>query len=250
MLIRSMRGVRRKIIPGLVLCFAGVLGACSQAAVEEDAMRDFTLRYLLRVEEESTTTGVCDLSRDELIQSANWNEVQTELQTQRDLGGGTASITTIATGIGGAGKYLGGVLAPNGKIYGISRAATQVLVIDPATDALSTFASPGGGTWAAGVLAPNGKIYATSDTGTNVLVIDPETDTTTTLAGSGSQRRAVLAPNGKIYGVPLSTGGVQVIDPEANTTTTIAVGGTGWQGGVLAPNGKIYGIPSSTPTYW
>ena len=45
------------------------------------------------------------------------------------------NILTATTPIGGLGsgtnKWLSGVLAPNGKIYGIPAASTSVLVIDP-----------------------------------------------------------------------------------------------------------------------
>jgi hypothetical protein len=40
----------------------------------------------------------------------------------------TADTTTI-TGLTGSNKWLGGVLAPNGKIYGFPRDATNVLQI-------------------------------------------------------------------------------------------------------------------------
>ena len=62
-----------------------------------------------------------------------------------------------------ADKWIGGVLAPNGKIYGIPYSSTSVLTIDPATNSANTAAITGlaGVTkWKGGVLAPNGKIYA------------------------------------------------------------------------------------------
>ena len=169
----------------------------------------------------------------------------------------TIDITTI-TGITGntlygSNKYNGGVLAPNGKIYGIPRDADSVLIIDPKTNTASyiTGMEVLTGKYNGGVLAPNGKIYCIPSARPNVLVIDPITNTTTTISGvaSGSNKYygGVLAPNGKIYAIPFSQTAVLIIDPETasvniNTITGIT-GNSKYAGGVLAPNGKIYGIP-------
>ena len=190
----------------------------------------------------------------------NWNTIQSILQAQSSLGKSateTANTTTI-TGLGAGSKWNGGVLAPNGKIYGIPWDATNVLIIDPSTntaDTTSITGLTGGAKWYGGVLAPNGKIYGIPVNSTSVLIIDPTTNTanTTTITGlSGSNAKwygGVLAPNGKIYGIPRYADNVLIIDPTTNTADTTTITGlTGaidkWTGGVLAPNGKIYGIPS------
>ena len=62
----------------------------------------------------------------------------------------------------GGAKWPGGVLAPNGKIYGIPCESSSVLIIDPVTNTANTTAITGlsgSGKWFGGVLAPNGKIY-------------------------------------------------------------------------------------------
>jgi len=134
--------------------------------------------------------------------------------TFSDPNAGTSgfAVTTTSNGSGslsGTGKWYGGVLAPNGKIYGIPRNSTSVLVIDPATNTTTTFGSLSGTIkWFGGVLAPNGKIYGIPRDSTSVLVIDPATNTTTTfgsLSGTGKWYGGVLAPNGKIYGIPFSS---------------------------------------------
>ncbi len=107
-------------------------------------------------------------------------------------------------------KLTGGVLAPNGKIYGIPFQATTVLEIDPVTKTTTEFGSLAGTyKWWGGVLAPNGKIYGIPCDSKTVLEIDPVTKTTTefgSLAGTFKWQGGVLAPNGKIYGIPsLST---------------------------------------------
>jgi hypothetical protein len=167
-------------------------------------------------------------------------------------------------------KWFGGVLAQNGKIYGIPLTSTNICLIDPITNTVDTTTLkvlPGSsitGGWMGGVLAPNGKIYGIPNGVSSVCLIDPITntvDTTTVRISSGSFISSggsnwvggVLAPNGKIYGIPYNSSNVCLIDPVSNTidTTTVTItsgssipfGGLNWQGGVLAPNGKIYGIP-------
>ena len=106
----------------------------------------------------------------------------------------------------GNNKWLGGVLAPNGKIYGIPGNSTQILEIDPVNQTTSLFGSLSGGTkWYGGVLAPNGKIYGISRNSTQILEIDPVNQTTSlfgNLTGENKWLGGVLAPNGKIYGIP------------------------------------------------
>jgi len=73
---------------------------------------------------------------------------------------------------------FGGVLAPNGKIYGIPHTSDSVLIIDPETNTSDTTTITGlTGRWAGGVLAPNGKIYGIPYGFGSVLIIDPETNT-------------------------------------------------------------------------
>ena len=69
-------------------------------------------------------------------------------------------------------KWIGGVLAPNGYIYGIPFDSTSVLKIDPLTDTATTFGSLSGQfKWQGGVLAPNGYIYGIPRSSTSVLKI-------------------------------------------------------------------------------
>ena len=122
--------------------------------------------------------------------------------------------TTTITGLTGTNKWYGGVLGPDGKIYGIPYNSASVLIIDP--------------------------VAGTADT--------------TTITGlTGSYKwRGVLGPDGKIYGIPHSSGSVLIIDPvagTADTTTITGLTGAGkWLGGVLGPDGKIYGIPFNSDT--
>ena len=151
-------------------------------------------------------------------------------------------------------KWIGGVLAPNGKIYGIPYDSSSVLIIDPETNQADTSITglDGNSKWAGGVLASNGKIYGIPYDSPSVLIIDPETEQVNTssitgLNGLGKWAGGVLAPNGKIYGIPYDSSSVLVIDtgtnPENISYITGLIGERKWLGGVLAPNGKIYGIP-------
>ena len=83
----------------------------------------------------------------------------------------TQSDTATTFGsLAGTTKWAGGVLAPNGCIYGMPRNSTTVLKIDPTTDTATTFGSLVGTTkWAGGVLAPNGCIYEMPRNSTTVL---------------------------------------------------------------------------------
>jgi len=152
------------------------------------------------------------------------------------------------TGQSSQGKWWGGVLASNGKIYGMPLNSTTVLEIDPITRTTSTFPSSSRGC-AGGVLAPNGKIYGIpASSSFQVLEINPITRTTSSFGSGGTYIGGVLAPNGKIYGIPNDARKqVLEIDPITRTTSTfgtITSTYSGVEGGVLAPNGKIYGIPS------
>jgi len=84
----------------------------------------------------------------------------------------TQNVTLFGSLSSDSGKWAGGVLAPNGKIYGIPRESTQVLEIDPETQNVTLFGNfSGAGKWIGGVLAPNGKIYGISYNNTQVLCL-------------------------------------------------------------------------------
>ena len=85
----------------------------------------------------------------------------------------TSTITNLPSGID---KWFGGILSPNGKIYGIPRTSTSVLIIDPETNTANTTTITGLSTdinkWHGGILAPNGKIYGIPHNATSVLRIN------------------------------------------------------------------------------
>ena len=92
---------------------------------------------------------------------------------QKFVTGKTFSQTINLFGsLSGTFKWWGGVLAPNGKIYGIPYNSTQILEIDPEIGTTTLFGSLGTGPkWVGGVLAPNGKIYGIPYNSTQILEI-------------------------------------------------------------------------------
>jgi streptogramin lyase len=152
-----------------------------------------------------------------------------------------------------AGNWYGGVLANNGKIYGIPFAGSSILEFNPTVGIATTFAGQSSG-FVGGVLAPNGKIYCIPFSARTVLEIDPNTGTATTFGNLSSGNKwahGALANNGKIYGIPYDTNSVLEIDPISRTVSTFGESSdvwlynvAGWSDGVLGADGNIYGVPS------
>jgi hypothetical protein len=155
-------------------------------------------------------------------------------------------------------KWVGGVLGPDGKIYGMPHNSTDILIIDPVAGT-ATRSNMGAtltdtGKWVGGVLGPDGKIYGMPYNSTDILIIDPVAGTATrsnmgaTLTDTIKWIGGVLGPDGKIYGMPFNSTDILIIDPVAGTATRSNMGATltgtiKWYGGVLGPDGKIYGMP-------
>jgi prepilin-type N-terminal cleavage/methylation domain-containing protein len=147
------------------------------------------------------------------------------------------------------GSWIGAVATGDGRIVCIPYAYSGTfLVIDPATNTVSSAASPSGN-WSTGVLASNGSIYAMPGPGApGVLKINPATMTTTIVPvppGGVDYMGVVTAPNGVLYGVPRSAGRILRIDPKSDTTTMIGpalpgVGSAQYRGGVVSMDGKLY----------
>jgi len=100
---------------------------------------------------------------------------------RRLVHGISKSISSLFGNFEGSDKYIGGVLAPNGKIYCVPNNSTQILVIDPATNTTALFGNfSSSHKWFGGVLAPNGKIYCVPFNSTQILVIDPKAEPNST----------------------------------------------------------------------
>ncbi|EGD75195.1 hypothetical protein PTSG_06848 [Salpingoeca rosetta] len=156
-------------------------------------------------------------------------------------------------------KWVGGVLADNGLIYGIPYSALSVLIIDPKTNTVDATTMAGLAPendmkWSNGVLADNGLIYSVPYSSTAVLIIDPATNTTDTSTIAGFSiacckwYMGVLASNGLIYAAPRNADAVLILNPATNTFDLTRIAGLGsgsdrWYDTVLGSNGLIYGIP-------
>lgn len=181
--------------------------------------------------------------------------------------GGTAVISTLSGNIGaGTQKWLGGVLASNGKIYCVPYLSTDILVINPSTNSSYLIAGPAKtlGRWNSAAIGSDGKIYCPPRFSSSVspftayyLVIDPSNDTWTTttfgLATIASGQCGAVAFNGGAGIVFGTNAGINVLNVGSQTLTVRLSGSTQSDGsasqGFLAGNGKVYlppGIRAST----
>eukprot|EP01147_Barroeca_monosierra_P003336 gene3336-8265_t len=175
----------------------------------------------------------------------------------------TDSNTISGQFLEGDAKWIGGVVANNGKIYTIPFNSPSILVIDSNDDTTEFLQLPYGadenGKWSSGTRASNGKIYAIPYQASAVLVIDPNTHDLRYLETGLNQHPlfwgAVVSWDGRIYGVPNGSASVIVVDPRTNhvrvhdeVVPSSAFHADMWRGGVLAPNGHIYLIPAKALT--
>lgn len=187
-----------------------------------------------------------------LVGAAYWAGYQTCINSKLDQSGSDSTATFGS--LAGSSKWWGGVLAPNGFIYGIPFVSTSVLKINPSANSASTFGSLAGSTkWLGGVLAPNGFIYGIPFSSSSVLKLDPSDDSTSTFGtvSNGPYYSGVLAGNGCIYCVPNNGTTVLKIDTSDDSVSeigTLPATSSKWRGAVLGVNGMIYGIPGSSTT--
>lgn len=153
-----------------------------------------------------------------------------------------------------SGKYAGGILHSNAKVYAIPFNATQVLEYDPITRTATLFGSLSGTSkFMGGALASTGKFMVAPFDSLVAAEIDPVTKTIVTFgnfAGLGKWSGIVAGTNGSVYAIPYNDNRVLRIVGSTRATSFIAVSGvTGnakWRGGVFSPkNSLIIGVPHS-----
>ena len=108
--------------------------------------------------------------------SPGWRQLRRDLLALHEALKGTPNLATrtaMGATLTGILKWYGGVLGPDGKIYGIPNNSTDILVIDPvagtATRTTMGATFTGGGRYSGGVLGPNGKIYGIPNDATDIL---------------------------------------------------------------------------------
>lgn len=173
----------------------------------------------------------------------NW--AVTKLWWDSNISVQTETVALVGATVSGSEKWHGGVLAPNGCIYGLPSQATTVLKINTANDGVGTtgslaagsFGKLSGGTtnvssyyYAGGVLAADGSIYAVPYKSARILRIIP--------GATANDADTIL--NMRVGGG--TTGSECVVGVFAYGTY-----GGGWCGGALAPNGCIYCAPFDAP---
>jgi len=159
-------------------------------------------------------------------------------------------------------KWLRGVCAPSGMIYGLPCHHSHVLKIDPFTEVVTLLPLPEeiqslGWKYHGGTLCPiDNCIYTIPQFATRVLKIDPETDTITevgpVIEGKYKYYGGVVGSDGAIYGICQNAASILRIDPlcrsKANEIVTLhgnfGGGGHKWHGASVVHQGDvIIGIP-------
>jgi hypothetical protein len=150
------------------------------------------------------------------------------------------------------GAHVGGLLAPNGLVYGIPHVETRVLVVDPQTDRVWYMSDLGRSGWLYGVMDVNGGMFsAPLGSNTGVLHIDAASNTSAVImqdlaSALSLQVGGALAPTGKLYFAP-SDGAVGVLRIDSVTMQLSKLGSaSGYRCPVLAPNGALYMSPYNT----
>jgi LPXTG-motif cell wall-anchored protein len=156
----------------------------------------------------------------------------------------------------GGWKWHGGVLAPDGCIYGFPSHADRVLKINCMTGEVKQIGPrfKGRYKWGGGAVGLDGNVYGMPSDTDSVLRIRCATEEVDTI-GDGllpdiknKWQGGVLAPDGAIYAIPSDADSVLKVVPE--TATVSLVGQLSddpdkWQGGFLGADGIIYGIPEN-----
>ena len=171
-------------------------------------------------------------------------------------------------------QWHGGVLGPNGLVFGIPAKPEAVLVVDPVNfhSVEIPFDSPTSDlplAYLAGVLSPmNNLIYGIPFHATTLLIIDPVTltvDATSVVLSDVEPtmrwRGGDVAPDGRIFCAPDGTTHVLIIDPATNSVdaTSFSFGNEAglsddsdvpksWVDVVTSSDGLMYFVPQHTAT--
>jgi hypothetical protein len=196
--------------------------------------------------------------------TSSWNPIPPRNQN-KTLGMFTPysnpAVQTISAPFTPITRFLGGVLAPDGYVYGVTNGlaagtTTCWLLRYPTFSSPTSYealAIPGltSVTYSGIVLGPNGKLYLIPLNSTQLAIYTLNTQTWTLVSvGAGTNKwfGGTLAPNGKIYCPPFATTSVLIIDTSNDTINTTTITGaaavtSAYVGTVLSREGNIYCIP-------
>ena len=154
-------GARLFIVSAALFLSPGLIGCNARTYCHDsDAGCNELILYLLY--------SVCSMTSLSAIQPANWSSVQAHLYEQASFGRtGTPTVTTLSAPAAGADKWSGGVITPEGIIYGFPFNKT----FDTETFELVASSGAGATDWTGGVAAPDGTIYALPANENNILKI-------------------------------------------------------------------------------
>ena len=209
---RSEEYIEEEALPAPVASVGADLAVYTDAGVQDDRCYFYRVGAVSPVGEVVSSQLIAAATENLWVPSSAALATITALSAHYGAMSPSASRSAMGANINGSGKWWGGVLGPDGKIYGIPYNSPTILIIDP---------------------------VAGTATRTNMGA---------DLTGSSKWAGGVLGPDGKIYGIPFASEDVLIIDPIAGTATRSAMGadfsgGSKWQGGTLAPNGM-----TSAPT--
>ena len=152
-------------------------------------------------------------------------------------------------------KWVGGILAANNKIYGITNGCTNVLEIDPLTNQISVFGklSEGAFKWTGGCLYKDGCIYGFPRSANTLLKINPQNKTVqeiplgTNYTGIDHHYSGVLYDD-KVYLAPRREKHILIIDLNTMMSKKLGetvIGNYIYCGAIMHPNGLIYFLPQT-----
>jgi len=165
---------------------------------------------------------------------------------------------TIALGaVAGTSLWMHAALGLDGKVYAPPFSADSVLIIDPATDAVSfspAVPRPQEAAQRGGVFAPDGRLYSPPYKDDYILSYDPAAQRFyafgNEIAASTDYRYNgfSLAPNKKMYAAPNRASSILEFDPVSKRVATfgdLSTATNKWTKAAVAPNGALYAAPYS-----
>lgn len=152
-------------------------------------------------------------------------------------------------------NYLGGCIAPDGRVIFAPWNTANIGIFSPATGSYITHSYSSGSTGSTNtqfsgcVVAPDGRIVFCPSSATVIGIYNTVTNVWSTIAGpaGGSQKSygGVLAPDSNVYFYPTNVSYIGVFNTITNVYSTLLypLPYNGYVGGCLHPNGIIYMAP-------